>query len=126
MVNKLNTIFNPLRLKMRSSVTYEHGPLTARLQWVHVNGYRNTAANPVQQVAAFDPIDLSVSWKIGDRNATGFFDKGMTFGVEVRNLLNEKPPYVNIAPSGNGSGGYDASAADPIGRLFAATIRKSI
>lgn len=125
MVNKLNTIFNPLRLKMRSSVTYEHGPLTARLQWVHVNGYKNTAANPVQNVGSFNPLDLSVSWKIGDKNATGFFDKGMTFGFEVRNLLNEKPPYVNIAPSGNGSGGYDATAADPIGRLFAASIRKS-
>jgi len=32
---------------------------------------------------------------------------------------------VNIAPSVNGSGGYDATAADPIGRLFAASVRKS-
>ncbi|MFM6931000.1 MAG: TonB-dependent receptor domain-containing protein [Novosphingobium sp.] len=125
LVDKLNTIFNPLKFKMRSSVTYEHGPLTARLQWIHVNGYRNTAANPVQNVSAYDPVDLSLSWKIGDRAAEGFFEKGMTFGIEVRNLLNERPPYVNIAPSGNGSGGYDASAADPIGRLFAVSVRKS-
>ena len=49
----------------------------------------------------------------------------MTLSFEVRNLFNETPPYVNIAPSGNGSGGYDASAADPIGRLFAVSVRKS-
>ena len=45
--------------------------------------------------------------------------------IEVRNVFNERPPYVNIAPSGNGSGGYDATAADPLGRVFAASIRKS-
>jgi iron complex outermembrane receptor protein len=43
----------------------------------------------------------------------------------VRNLFDQKPPYVNIAPSGNGSGGYDATAADPIGRLVAVSVRKS-
>jgi iron complex outermembrane recepter protein len=32
---------------------------------------------------------------------------------------------VNIAPSVNGSGGYDASAADPIGRQFAFSVRKA-
>jgi len=125
MVDKLNTIFNPLRFKMRSSVTWDHGPLTARVQWIHVNGYRNTFVTPAQQVRAYNPVDLSLSFRIGDRNATGFFEKGMTLGFEVRNAFNEKPPYVNIAPSGNGSGGYDATASDPIGRLFAVSVRKS-
>jgi len=122
--NQLNTIFNPLRFKMRASVTWEHGPITARLLWTHINGYENTAANPVQHVGSFNPIDLSVNFQIGDPQASGFFDKGMNFGIEVRNLFDQKPPYVNIAPSGNGSGGYDATAADPIGRLIAVSVRK--
>jgi iron complex outermembrane receptor protein len=31
---------------------------------------------------------------------------------------------VNLAPSVNGSGGYDATAANPVGRLFAISLRK--
>ena len=46
----------------------------------------------------------------------------ITIGSEVRNLFDEDPPYVNIAPSGNGSGGYDATAASPVGRMFAASL----
>ena len=125
LTNQLNTIFNPLQFKLRSSVTWDHGPLTARLLWVHVNAYKNTAANPVQDVGSYNPVDLSLTWRFGDKSAHGFFEKGMTLGFEVRNVFNERPPYVNIAPSTNGSGGYDATASDPIGRLFAVSIRKS-
>jgi iron complex outermembrane receptor protein len=125
LLNQLNRIFNPLRFKMRSSLTWEHDQFSARIQWIHINGYKNTVASPVQNVDSFNPVDLSLSWRIGDRGAAGFFEKGLTFGLEVRNLLDERPPYVNIAPSGNGSGGYDATAADPIGRVFSASVRKT-
>ncbi|MBK8630405.1 MAG: TonB-dependent receptor [Sphingomonadales bacterium] len=123
--DQLNTIFNPLKFKARASVTWDHGPFSARLLLTHVGGYRNTAATPVQKVSSFDPIDLSLNWRIGDRNASGFFEKGMTMGIEVRNLFDQKPPYVKIAPSGNGSGGYDATASDPLGRVIAVSVRKS-
>jgi iron complex outermembrane receptor protein len=49
----------------------------------------------------------------------------MTLGFEVRNAFDINPPYVNLAPSGNGSGGYDATASDPVGRLFAVSVRKA-
>lgn len=123
LVNQLNTIFNPLRFKARASATWDHGPFSARLQLTHVGGYRNTAANPVQSVSSYNPVDLALSWKVGDLGASNRLEKGLTFGIEVRNLFNQKPPYVNIAPNGNGSGGYDATAADPIGRLLAASVR---
>lgn len=125
LTNQLNTIFNPLKFKARASLTWDHGPLTVRAMLTHVGGYRNTAANPNQNVRSFNPVDLSFTWRIGDQNESNFFAKGLTVGLEVRNAFNEKPPYVNIAPNGNGSGGYDATAADPIGRVFAASVRKS-
>jgi iron complex outermembrane receptor protein len=123
--NLLNTIFNPLRLKARATVAWDHGPLGARLLWTHVNGYTNTAAIPAQNVRSYNPIDLALTWRIGDRTARGFFQKGLTFSLEARNLFDENPPYVNIAPGANGSGGYDATASDPVGRRILATIRKS-
>ena len=51
------------------------------------------------------------------------FGTEITLGGEVRNIFDQDPPYVNIAPSGNGSGGYDATAASPLGRVFAASLR---
>ncbi|UVO54381.1 TonB-dependent siderophore receptor [Sphingomonas sp. SUN039] len=118
-ISQLNQIFQPLQFKARASINWEQGPFGVMLRATHLNGYTNTAVTPNQSVKSYTPIDLNLTWKIGDR-ATPF-----VFGVEVRNLFNIAPPYVNIAPSVNGSGGYDASAADPIGRLFAVSVRKT-
>ncbi|MFB0872985.1 MULTISPECIES: TonB-dependent receptor [unclassified Sphingobium] len=125
LIDRKNYIFNPLKFKARASVTWDHGPLSARVLATHVGGYYNNLSNPGQKVDSYTPIDLSLTWRIGDPGADGFLAKGMTLGFEVRNLFDTDPPYVNLAPSGNGSGGYDATASDPIGRLFAVSVRKS-
>jgi iron complex outermembrane recepter protein len=125
LVDRRNVIFNPLKFKARTSVTWDHDQFSTRLTWNHVNGYTNNVPTVPQEVESFNPIDLAVTVTVGDRAARGFIDKGITLVFEVRNLLDEAPPFVNITPSGNGSGGYDATAADPIGRLFAVNVRKS-
>ena len=89
---------------------------------VHVHGFLTVGG---QNVKSYTPVDLNLTFRIGDQQASGFFEKGMTLGLEVRNVFDTDPPYVNLAPSGNGSGGYDATASDPIGRLFAVSLRKS-
>jgi iron complex outermembrane recepter protein len=60
---------------------------------------------------------------VGDAGGDGLLD-GLQLRAEVRNLLDEDPPFVNIAPTANGSGGYDATASNPTGRLFAVGLRK--
>ena len=125
LIDRLNFIFNPLKFRARASVTWDHGPFSARVLANHVNGYFNNLTAGGQSIGSYTPVELNLTYRIGDRNATGFFDKGMTLSLEVRNLFDIDPPYVNLAPSGNGSGGYDASASDPIGRLFAVSLRKS-
>jgi iron complex outermembrane recepter protein len=116
--DQLNQIFQPLRFKARASLGWEKGPFTALVRATHLNGYTNTAVTPNERVDSYTPVDLNLSWQLGED------DKAMTFGLEVRNLFDTRPPYVNIAPSVNGSGGYDATTTDPIGRLFAASVRK--
>ena len=85
----------------------------------HLNGYTNTAITPNEDVDSYTPVDINLTWRVGDEAAP------FSFGLEVRNVFDIKPPYVNIAPSVNGSGGYDATTTDPIGRLFAVSVRKS-
>jgi len=125
LIDRLDFIFNPLKFKARGSVTWDHGPFSARVQATHVGGYLNNLTVGGQQVGSYTPVDLNLTFRIGDQRASGFFERGMTLGLEVRNVFDTDPPYVNLAPSGNGSGGYDATASDPIGRLFAVSLRKS-
>lgn len=120
-----NTIFNPLTFKSRAALTWSLEPVLARFQWNHVGGYTNTLITPNEQVRGYNTFDLSLNWTVGDPTSLDFFKNGFTFGVEVRNMFDEDPPYVNLAPSGNGSGGYDATVANPIGRLFSVSVRKT-
>jgi iron complex outermembrane receptor protein len=122
LLDQRNLIFRPLKFKARASVTWDHGPLTARAQAVHVGGYTNNVIVPNQQVASYTPVDLTLSWRVASA-ASNPFGGELAISFEVRNVLDEDPPYVNIAPSGNGSGGYDATAASPVGRLFAVSVR---
>lgn len=125
LLDRRNFIFNPLKFKARASVAWDHGPVTGRLLATHVGGYTNNLATPFQKVKSFTPIDLSLVWRVGDTFDAGRATSDLTLGLEVRNLFNIDPPYVNLAPSGNGSGGYDATASDPVGRLFAFSLRKA-
>ena len=124
LLNQLNRIFQPLRFKARGSVTWDHGPVSARVLATHIGGYTNNAITPFEKVSSYTPIDLSITWRIGDSSDTAIA-RGLSITGEVRNLFDIDPPYVNIAPSGNGSGGYDATASNPVGRLFALSVRKT-
>ncbi|MEN7535579.1 TonB-dependent receptor [Aurantiacibacter flavus] len=122
LLDQLNLIFRPLRLKARVSANWDHGPFSVRAMATHVGGYTNDVVTPVEQVDSYMPVDLSFTWRVGDSFA-GSVLSGLELTAEVRNLFDTDPPYVNFAPSGNGSGGYDATAANPIGRQFAAGAR---
>jgi len=108
-----------LKFKMRANVGWTIGPVDTMLRVTHLNGYTNTVVTPNQLVAGYTPVDLNIGIRVGNDN------KPFVLGIEVRNLFDVKPPYVNIAPSVNGSGGYDATASDPIGRLIAFSVRKT-
>lgn len=122
LVRQLNNIFQPLKFKARASVEWEHGPVTARAVATHVGSYNNTAITPNERVGSYSPVDLSVTWRIGEMMPDTLMEQ-LALSAEVRNLFDVGPPFVNIAPTANGSGGYDATAASPIGRMFALGAR---
>ena len=124
LLDQRNLIFQPLKFKARVAANWDHGPMSVRVAATHVGGYTNIAVTPSEKVDSFTPVDLAVTWRVGDSFPAGPME-GLELIGEVRNLFDAEPPYVNIAPSGNGSGGYDASAANPIGRQFAIGARIS-
>jgi iron complex outermembrane receptor protein len=121
-IDRRNTIFNPLKFKARGSVTWEVDALLAQMTVTHVNSYLNTAITPNQKVARYTPVDFLLAANLGKMGAPQRLE-GITLALEMRNAFNIAPPYVNLTPSSNGSGGYDASAASPLGRVMSASIR---
>jgi iron complex outermembrane receptor protein len=88
-----------------------------------VHGYQNNAVTPVESVGPYTPVDFTLNRDLGDLGG-GALTQNLDVGIEIRNAFNEAPPYVNLAPGANGSGGYDATTANPVGRLFAINLRK--
>lgn len=121
-VSQINQIFQPLKFKTRLTLNWDKGPIGALIRVSHVGGYINNAITPNENVSSYTPVDLNLSWRINPSSTL----RSIVLGAEIRNLFNVKPPYVNITPSGNGSGGYDATAADPVGRFFALSARVSL
>ncbi|TKD51564.1 hypothetical protein [Sphingomonas baiyangensis] len=63
---------------------------------------------------SWNPIDLDISYEI---QSGGILD-GLSLGIAVTNVLDEDPPFVNIA------GGWDPGQASALGRLVAFTLAK--
>jgi len=120
LVEQLNTIYNPLEFKVRGDVTWRLGGFTAALYANHYGPYDNNLANPVQEVDAKTSLDVNLYYNFqGDG-----FTKGLSVGLDALNVLDEDPPFVNIAQSPNGGGGFDATLNNPVGRILGLSLRK--
>jgi len=120
--NVLNTIGYPLRLRMRGDIGWAFGPFTSKFFVNYINGYTNTETTPSQSVSSYVTEDLDVVLNAG-RVLQSSFAKDLTFAFHVTNIGNVTPPYVNI-PIGNGGGGYDPTAASPLGRVISVGFGK--
>jgi iron complex outermembrane recepter protein len=114
-VDQLNTIYNPLEFKARGDVTWTKGGFTAALFANHLGSYDNNLVSPVEKVDATTTFDLNLAYRFG---------AGLTLALDAVNVLDEEPPFVNIAQSPNGGGGFDPTLVNPVGRIVGLTLRK--
>jgi iron complex outermembrane receptor protein len=121
LTSALNTIYNPLRFKMRSALDWQFDGFDTNVALNYVNGYTNTLSTPKQSVSPYTTVDLHLSYAV-DHGSDWL--KGLRVGIDVTNLFDAQPPFVNIAPSGNGGGGFDPTVANPIGRIVAFYVDK--
>lgn len=107
-VDVLNTFGFIQKFRSQTDLGMQYGDLRGRLIWNHLSGYDNKTVTPIQKVSNYDTFDISVSYKFSDR---------LTLSADVRNLLNENPPFVDTP------GGYDPQASNPLPRLFSVTAQ---
>ncbi|WP_341897210.1 TonB-dependent receptor [Sphingobium sp. YR657] len=116
-VDRVNTIDYPLKLRGRASFNWTQGGLSAGGFFNYANSYLNNQTNPARKVKAFSTLDLNLSYRISDPAW-----RNLKIGVEATNVFDRDPPFVNIAPTNNGGGGFDPQNASPLGRVLALTV----
>lgn len=123
LLESVNTIFYPPRFRSRSSVGYNDDANSAIAFWNFTNAYRNNRIDPVQTVSSYSTFDIHLSHSFG-----GSLSKTnrLTLAVDVQNLFDKDPPFVNIAESPNGGGGFDPTVSNPVGRLISLTATISL
>jgi iron complex outermembrane receptor protein len=121
LIDNNNVIFNPLRQKARVGVRWTKGPVQANVFANWLNAYVNNLTTPAQKVEDYTSIDLHLEYNLGDKIPTTWVHD-IRLGLDVRNLFDRDPPFVNIAQSPNGGGGWDPTLTSPVGRVIAVSI----
>lgn len=115
-VDVLDTIGNPVDLRVRGSLGWRMGGWSANAFANYTDSYLNTAITPNVQVDSLTTYDLTASYV--------FEGEGLTNGVRVSvnaiNVLDEDPPIAL-----NGTFSWDSQAASPLGRFISFEISKS-
>jgi iron complex outermembrane receptor protein len=128
-----NTTFPSLKTEGRANIAYDKGNFNAVLGFNYEGGYtwwgagvmnplvRNAAGVPVgggDPVKAFSTIDLHAAYtfkNIGMLKSANLF-------VDVTNLFDKAPPFVNTTAT-NGAVGYDSFSSNPLGRVMSVGLR---
>jgi len=127
-----NTTFPSLKLEGRANIAYDKGPFnfvlgvnyegpylwwggTAIPALTKTNGVPTGGGEPV---SAFTTVDLHASYSFKDVSVL----KKANLFVDVSNLFNTNPPFVN-ATATNGAVGYDSFSANPLGRVITIGLR---
>lgn len=103
------------RSSKASDLNWALGDLAAGLAVNYSSGYSDTSFTLNRDIHSYVTLDLNSSYQFGGNSSLA----GLTLSLNVANVLDEDPPFVNQVS------GYDGGKASPYGRLFSIGIIKS-
>lgn len=113
-LDKLDTLGNPVGVRARGSIGWTHGPWSANAYGNWTSDYRNDSVTPITSVRSFFTLDATLAYA----PARGLLS-GTRVVFAVENMFDAAPPFADRA-----SGiGFDASNANPFGRTIALELR---
>lgn len=122
-VDILDTIFNPVDLRARASLTWQSGGWSASAFVNYTDAYDdNQSPDSVQKVASWTTVDLGMGYTF--QNRTSWLN-GTTIQFNVINAFDRDPPPIADVGFSFGDPGYDTENANPIGRLIAVELSKT-
>ena len=117
--NIVSTQNNPINLRARGSAGWVRRGFGAAGFINFENSYRDTVSVPSRGVSPWTTIDLQLSYQT-PADALGWLGNTQV-ALNVQNLFNVNPPFLNNAAVGIG---YDQENADLYGRLVSFEVRK--
>jgi iron complex outermembrane recepter protein len=114
----LSTPNNPINLRIRSSLSWDHRGWGASFGLNFDNAYKDTLSQPNRHVRSWTTFDAQLRYQ-SEGGDWGPFSN-LEFAISAQNVFNRSPPFLNN-PVGVG---YDQENADLIGRIVSLDIRK--
>jgi iron complex outermembrane receptor protein len=118
-VSLRSTIYNPVALRLRGGVMAEHGKFAGALFANYIDRYTDNRLPQSADIGSWTTLDLSLLYSIPMRERATAFD-GFTVGLNVSNVLNQRPPYVSGANHVN----FDGANASAVLRFIGIEIGK--
>jgi iron complex outermembrane receptor protein len=121
-IDVLGTYLNPNKLQIRGYLNWQKGPIDASAIVNRSSSYINNTVTPAQKVSPYVTMDFHMGY---DFSKLIHMTK-LRASVDVTNLFDRKPPFVNISPTTSTEGGYDGTQGNPIGRVVAFTLAAAL
>lgn len=120
LMDRLDTINNPVSLRGRASVFWGAQAWNAALHVNYVDGYESNLTGSVQPVDSWTTVDLSLAYTVSAAAAPRSLADGLMLLLSAQNVFDSSPPFVDSP-----SYGYDPANASPIGRYVSVQLRKT-
>ncbi len=121
-VDSLNTLYNPVDLRLRGQVGLARGNFAGTLAYNFVDSYQTDSTPAAIPIRSWSTVDLGVTYRPGE--ALPNWLDNTVFGLSVTNLFDRDPPEVPPQTS-FAINGYDPANASPLGRFVAVSVRKT-
>ena len=119
-ISALDTVYNPVDLKMRGHAALTRGPWSAALFLNYVNSYEDNRAVPTVSVASWTTADVTLRY--APTFAMGPFSNS-SVALSVTNLTNRNPPYAAPQyPGSYGGAAFDGANASLLGRFISLQV----
>lgn len=118
-VETLNTLYNPVDLKLRGSLGLSRGSFSTGLSINYLDNYRTDSTPAAQSIDAWTTFDLNLSYTFGSDR--GWIEETV-LSFSALNLFDRPPPRTPSRGSSQISG-FDPANASPLGRFIALELR---
>jgi iron complex outermembrane receptor protein len=120
----LNSVGQPVDLRMRGSLSWSRGGLASSLTVNYTSGYKNDLLTPVGRVSAWTTLDAQMSYTVDSRASPSLLS-GFASTLSIMNLADRPPPSLAVPIDYVGrNAGYDPTNASPLGRIISLQIQK--
>lgn len=118
----VGTIGNPAQFRLRTGAYAEYSGLNIAAFLNFVDSYENDRADPVEPIDSWLTFDLRAAYTF--ENSDADILDGLTLSVNVQNVFDEDPPFVDDSALGNVQLGFDPENASPFGRIVGLQLLK--